>query len=223
MVNLFGTAAVARAALPYLKASHGRIVTVASTLGIKAVGDATAYCASKFGVVGFTRSLAAETAGQIGVTLLIPGGMHTHFFDEPGRRSTSRAPTPCSTGRRTPPPRSSSRCRSPPAARSASSSSPARSRPPGPDPAGADPSAAPRQRGLTGSGRGGGAAQATPAARRRRRPPGSLQPRLAVSGQDGGDVERGHGVERVEGDPRRRSSPRARPPAGPAGRCTGRG
>ena len=82
MVNLFGTAAVARAALPYLKASHGRIVTVASTLGIKAVGDATAYCASKFGVVGFTRSLAAETAGQIGVTLLIPGGMHTHFFDE---------------------------------------------------------------------------------------------------------------------------------------------
>ncbi|HEY0238542.1 MAG TPA: SDR family oxidoreductase [Friedmanniella sp.] len=82
LVNLFGTAAVARAALPYLKASHGRIVTVASTLGIKAVGDATAYCASKFGVVGFTRSLAAETAGQIGVTLLIPGGMHTHFFDD---------------------------------------------------------------------------------------------------------------------------------------------
>ena len=82
MVNLFGTAAVARAALPYLKASHGRIVTVASTLGIKAVGDATAYCASKFGVVGFTRSLAAETAGQVGVTLLIPGGMHTHFFDD---------------------------------------------------------------------------------------------------------------------------------------------
>jgi len=82
LVNLFGTAAVARAALPYLKESHGRIVTVASTLGIKAVGDATAYCASKFGVVGFTRSLAAETAGQIGVTLLIPGGMHTHFFDE---------------------------------------------------------------------------------------------------------------------------------------------
>ena len=82
MVNLMGTAAVARAALPYLKESHGRIVTVASTLGIKAVGDATAYCASKFGVVGFTRALAAETAGEVGVTLLIPGGMHTHFFDD---------------------------------------------------------------------------------------------------------------------------------------------
>jgi NAD(P)-dependent dehydrogenase (short-subunit alcohol dehydrogenase family) len=81
-VNLIGTAAVVRAALPYLKRSHGRVVTCASTLGIKAVSDATAYCASKFGVVGFTRALAAETAGEVGVTLLIPGGMHTHFFDD---------------------------------------------------------------------------------------------------------------------------------------------
>ncbi len=81
-VNLIGTAAVIRAALPYLKRSHGRVVTCASTLGIKAVSDATAYCASKFGVVGFTRALAAETAGEVGVTLLIPGGMHTHFFDD---------------------------------------------------------------------------------------------------------------------------------------------
>jgi NAD(P)-dependent dehydrogenase (short-subunit alcohol dehydrogenase family) len=80
-VNLLGTVAVARAALPWLRESAGRIVTVASTLGIKAVGDATAYCASKFAVVGFTRALAAETAGQVGVTLLIPGGMSTPFFD----------------------------------------------------------------------------------------------------------------------------------------------
>jgi NAD(P)-dependent dehydrogenase (short-subunit alcohol dehydrogenase family) len=81
-VNLIGTAAVIRAALPYLKRSSGRVVTCASTLGIKAVSDATAYCASKFGVVGFTRALAAETAGEVGVTLLIPGGMHTPFFDD---------------------------------------------------------------------------------------------------------------------------------------------
>lgn len=81
-VNLLGTAAVTRAALPYLKRSAGRVVTVASTLGLKAVGDATAYCASKFGVVGFTRALAAELRGQVGVTLLIPGGMSTAFFDD---------------------------------------------------------------------------------------------------------------------------------------------
>ncbi|GAA2900747.1 SDR family oxidoreductase [Streptosporangium fragile] len=81
-VNLLGTASVVRAALPYLTASRGRIVTCASTLGVRAVSDATAYCASKFGVVGFTRALAAELAGQVGVTLLVPGGMRTHFFDD---------------------------------------------------------------------------------------------------------------------------------------------
>ncbi|USX53288.1 SDR family oxidoreductase [Lentzea sp. HUAS12] len=79
-VNLFGTAAVVRAALPHL--GNGRVVTVASTLGLRAVSDATAYCASKFGVVGFTRALAAETAGRIGVTLVVPGGMRTNFFDD---------------------------------------------------------------------------------------------------------------------------------------------
>jgi NAD(P)-dependent dehydrogenase (short-subunit alcohol dehydrogenase family) len=81
-VNLFGTAAVVRAALPALEADHGRVVTVASTLGYRAFGDATAYCASKFGVVGFTRALQVELAGKVGVTLLVPGGMRTRFFDE---------------------------------------------------------------------------------------------------------------------------------------------
>ncbi|MGK5677459.1 SDR family NAD(P)-dependent oxidoreductase, partial [Micromonospora sp. URMC 106] len=55
-VNLLGTASVVRAALPWLERSHGTVVTVASTLGVKAVSDATAYCAAKFGVVGFTRA-----------------------------------------------------------------------------------------------------------------------------------------------------------------------
>jgi NAD(P)-dependent dehydrogenase (short-subunit alcohol dehydrogenase family) len=81
MVNLLGTAAVVRAALPHLARVHGRVVTVGSTLGLKAVSDATAYCASKFGVVGFSRALAAETQGKVGVTMLIPGGMATNFFD----------------------------------------------------------------------------------------------------------------------------------------------
>ena len=81
-VNLLGTAAIVRAALPELESRRGKVVTVSSTLGVKAVSDATAYCASKFGVVGFTRALAAETAGSVGVTLLIPGGMWTHFFDD---------------------------------------------------------------------------------------------------------------------------------------------
>ena len=80
-VNLLGTAAIVRAALPYLERSSGRVVTVASTLGLRALSDATAYCASKFGVVGFSRALAAETGGRVGVTCLVPGGMQTAFFD----------------------------------------------------------------------------------------------------------------------------------------------
>ena len=81
-IDLLATAAVVRAAIPALKQSHGTVVTIASTLGVKAVSDATAYCAAKFGVVGFTRALAAELAGQVGVTLIVPGGMRTKFFDD---------------------------------------------------------------------------------------------------------------------------------------------
>jgi NAD(P)-dependent dehydrogenase (short-subunit alcohol dehydrogenase family) len=80
-VNLFGTVAVVRAAMPALKESHGRVVTIASSLALRALGDATAYCASKFGVLGFARSLAAETKGVLGVTTVFPAGMRTRFFD----------------------------------------------------------------------------------------------------------------------------------------------
>ncbi|MFA1550209.1 SDR family oxidoreductase [Actinomadura chokoriensis] len=82
-VNLLGTAAVARAAIPYLENEpHGRIVTVASTLGLRAARDATAYCAAGFGIVGFSRALAAELAGKVAVTMIAPGGMDTAFFDD---------------------------------------------------------------------------------------------------------------------------------------------
>lgn len=89
-VNLFGTAAVVRASLPHLKASRGTVVTIGSTLGLRPAGDATAYCASKFGIVGFSRALAMELAGQVGVTMVVPGGMRTHFFD--GRTEQYRPP-----------------------------------------------------------------------------------------------------------------------------------
>ena len=93
-VNLIGVASAVRAALPYLLENRGRVVTVASTLGLRALADATAYCASKFGVVGFTRALSAEVAGKIGVTLLLPGGMRTAFFNgrEPKYQPPADAP-----------------------------------------------------------------------------------------------------------------------------------
>ncbi|WP_022899955.1 SDR family oxidoreductase [Humibacter albus] len=81
-VNLLGTVGVVRAALPALERSHGHVITVASTLALRVAEGATAYCAAKFGVLGFSRALAAETRGRVGVTTLIPGGMDTHFFDD---------------------------------------------------------------------------------------------------------------------------------------------
>jgi len=80
VINLLGVAAVARAALPHLTGRDGRIVTVASTLGLRACPEETAFCASKFGVIGFSRALAAELDGDVGVTTVIPGGMDTGFF-----------------------------------------------------------------------------------------------------------------------------------------------
>jgi NAD(P)-dependent dehydrogenase (short-subunit alcohol dehydrogenase family) len=91
LVNLLGTVAVVRAALPHLERAGGRVVTVASTLGLRALPAATAYCASKFGVVGFTRALALELGDRVGVTMLVPGGMRTRFFDE---RPEQFKPTP---------------------------------------------------------------------------------------------------------------------------------
>jgi NAD(P)-dependent dehydrogenase (short-subunit alcohol dehydrogenase family) len=81
-VNLLGTAAAIRAALPFLEQRAGAVVTIASTLGHRVASDATAYCASKFGVVGLTRALMAETQGRVAVTLITPGGMDTAFFDQ---------------------------------------------------------------------------------------------------------------------------------------------
>jgi NAD(P)-dependent dehydrogenase (short-subunit alcohol dehydrogenase family) len=90
-VNLLGTAAVIRAALPALRAGRGTVVTVASTLGLRTLPAATAYSASKHGVVGLTRALALELGGEVGVTMLIPGGMATAFFDG---RDPQFAPAP---------------------------------------------------------------------------------------------------------------------------------
>jgi NAD(P)-dependent dehydrogenase (short-subunit alcohol dehydrogenase family) len=80
-VNLLGTVAVVRACLPHLERSRGTVVTVSSTLGLRGADAATAYSASKFAIRGFSQALAAEYAGRVGVTCLVPGGMRTSFFD----------------------------------------------------------------------------------------------------------------------------------------------
>jgi NADP-dependent 3-hydroxy acid dehydrogenase YdfG len=55
--------------------------TVLVTGGASGLGAAVALAVKRAGGRPYLRDLAAETAGRVGVTLLIPGGMHTAFFD----------------------------------------------------------------------------------------------------------------------------------------------
>ena len=68
-VNLTGTFLCTRQVIDgMIAAGSGRIINIASTAGLKGAARITAYSASKHGVIGFTRSLAMETA-RTGVTV----------------------------------------------------------------------------------------------------------------------------------------------------------
>jgi NAD(P)-dependent dehydrogenase (short-subunit alcohol dehydrogenase family) len=76
--NLHGTYHCCKAVLPLLPDGTGRIVNIASVLGLRGVPDQTAYCAAKHGVVGFTRALALAVAPRgITVNALCPGWVDT--------------------------------------------------------------------------------------------------------------------------------------------------
>jgi len=69
-VNFFGVVAVTRAALPHLRASAGRVVTVGSTRGLIGQPFNEGYSAAKFAVEGFFESLA-PTVAEFGVSVVI--------------------------------------------------------------------------------------------------------------------------------------------------------
>jgi len=78
--NLTGTWACCRAAGPLLADKRGRIINIASVLGLRGVGDQLAYCASKHGVIGLTRALA-RALGPRGITAnaICPGWVDTEM------------------------------------------------------------------------------------------------------------------------------------------------
>ena len=80
--NLTGVYLVTREAVA-LVADGGRIVNISSVLGRFGVAGYTAYCASKHGVIGFTRALALELAPRrITVNALCPGWVDTEMAAE---------------------------------------------------------------------------------------------------------------------------------------------
>jgi NAD(P)-dependent dehydrogenase (short-subunit alcohol dehydrogenase family) len=80
-VNVFGTVAVIKAVLPYLRRRrHGHIVTVSSMAGLTGLPGVAFYAGSKFAIEGITDSLAQEIAGfGISVTALALGAFRTDW------------------------------------------------------------------------------------------------------------------------------------------------
>ncbi len=80
-VNLRAPFLLAKAVFPHMRqARRGTIINISSVAGKRGWANAAAYCASKFGLTGFTQALAAEgKAHGIRVCILYPGGMATHW------------------------------------------------------------------------------------------------------------------------------------------------
>lgn len=85
-VNLTGSFLLARYCYPLMKARQwGRIINIASQMAFSGGAGAAAYCASKAGVIGFTRSLAVEAAPHgITVNCIAPGATQTAMLDACG-------------------------------------------------------------------------------------------------------------------------------------------
>ena len=82
-VNLRAPFLLAQAVWPLMKAQGGGwIVKIASTAALRVWTGASAYHASKFGLVGLSRALNLEgRQDNIRVMTVVPGGMNTGFFE----------------------------------------------------------------------------------------------------------------------------------------------
>jgi NAD(P)-dependent dehydrogenase (short-subunit alcohol dehydrogenase family) len=89
-INLKGTLYTARFALPHLIERRGDFLSMASVAGLRAFPGEAVYNASKFGQLGFTRSLDHELR-ELGVrvTNIAPGGIATDFAMGSGREPGS--------------------------------------------------------------------------------------------------------------------------------------
>ena len=97
-VNLLAPTRIVRRLLPTMKArGEGHIVNVCSIAGLVGYKKVSAYCLTKFGLVGFSESLRGELARSgIGVSAICPGFVDTKMHRaamSPGDRIGCRAPS----------------------------------------------------------------------------------------------------------------------------------
>jgi NAD(P)-dependent dehydrogenase (short-subunit alcohol dehydrogenase family) len=76
-VNLSAPFRLARAAAGHLRAARGQIINMSSILGVTGEAGFSAYCASKSGIIGLTKSLARELAPGVRVNAIAPGDVDT--------------------------------------------------------------------------------------------------------------------------------------------------
>lgn len=90
--NLTGTFLTCRAVLPAMKRQKsGQIINISSGAGRNGIKSMAAYCAAKFGVVGFTEALGLEVRNDdIRVSVLLPGSVATDFSRVARRQSGPR-------------------------------------------------------------------------------------------------------------------------------------
>ncbi len=81
--NLFGVIYCTKAVLPYMaKQKSGTIINISSGSGKKGEAECSAYCASKFGLMGFSESIAEEFKEyKIKVHTISPGMVDTPIHD----------------------------------------------------------------------------------------------------------------------------------------------
>jgi len=80
--NLTGVFNSVKASIEALKKSKGYIITIASLAGANFFEEASAYNASKFGLVGFTQAIMLDLRKyDIKVTTIMPGSVATNFND----------------------------------------------------------------------------------------------------------------------------------------------
>jgi meso-butanediol dehydrogenase/(S,S)-butanediol dehydrogenase/diacetyl reductase len=80
-VNVKGVFLASRAAVPSLVETQGSIVNIASVAGKRGHAGMSLYCSSKFAVVGFTQSLAAELGPRgVRANAVCPGILATHMW-----------------------------------------------------------------------------------------------------------------------------------------------
>ena len=76
-VNLSAPFRLSRAASTHLRRTRGQIINMASCFGHMAEATFSAYCASKSGIIGLTKTLAMELAPEVRVNAVAPGHVDT--------------------------------------------------------------------------------------------------------------------------------------------------